>query len=330
MAAHEETLRTRYEVVGAETVIDVNRRVWQSYKNLGEINEKLQKQMLERNRALLRARRAVMMMRTEIRVHYARVFELMRGLRTLGAIGRTVTSMWQAYNIAQIRITNAYISIQAAQAKVLTLQQRLNVLQRQGLTTSKEYYETQIQLSEAQAQLKQRTEEYRRAQMEAITGYVGMSLQAGTLIAQLWMLYYRYMVLTAMRAKEVAAIKAEAGAHGLVSIALAKRTIAEWAHTAALKAKAVAAAIAHALTSPWMIPVMLGVAAAAVAAIHALGRRERGGYIPVTGYYRLHAGEYVLPRRTVARQIVINIYEARRPRVTAELVIEKLRRRGVV
>jgi hypothetical protein len=80
-------------------------------------------------------------------------------------------------------------------------------------------------------------------------------------------------------------------------------TAAEWLHTIALKAKAVALSVVHALEGPWGWAILAGAIAAAGIGLALAARipsRQFGGPVKETGPYLLHEGEYVLPRTTVA------------------------------
>jgi len=104
-----------------------------------------------------------------------------------------------------------------------------------------------------------------------------------------------------------------------------------WLVVGALKAQAIAHAIAHGLSGPIGWAILAGAAAAiggALVLTASIPSRQTGGPIPQTGPYLLHAGEYVLPRGPSA--LTINIYGAGSPRETGDAVVDALRRAGVI
>jgi len=110
---------------------------------------------------------------------------------------------------------------------------------------------------------------------------------------------------------------------------------AEWMHVVALKAKAVAAAIAHGIASLGAaLPLIVAAAAAATAiALTATAQapsKERGGPIYETGLYRLHAGEYVFPANRSPVNIYIYGLNPREAESTSEVIVDRLRRAGVI
>ncbi len=108
-------------------------------------------------------------------------------------------------------------------------------------------------------------------------------------------------------------------------------TVAEWGHIIALKAKAVALAVVHALTGPvgWII---LAAAAAAAAAGIALAARiptkKTGGLVYETGPYLLHAGEYVIPPENVMKILTGAKHEGATHNVTINILNPVFRNRG--
>jgi len=120
-------------------------------------------------------------------------------------------------------------------------------------------------------------------------------------------------------------------------------TAAEWMHVIALKAKAVAAAIAHGIASLGAaLPLIVAAAAAATAialtATALVPSKERGGPIYETGLYRLHAGEYIVPRQermfgeTKTTNVKIEIHGMARSEAegVSEVIVDRLRRAGVI
>jgi len=122
---------------------------------------------------------------------------------------------------------------------------------------------------------------------------------------------------------------------------------AEWMHVVALKAKAVAAAIAHGIASlgvalPIIAAAAVAATAIALAATAQVPSKEHGGFIEKTGIYQLHKGELVIPvgaYEHVPRQepltLVFDIHDNRfasdydADRV-GERIVDRLRRAGVI
>jgi len=122
---------------------------------------------------------------------------------------------------------------------------------------------------------------------------------------------------------------------------------AEWMHVVALKAKAVAAAIAHGIASLGVaVPIIAAAAVAAtaiaLAATAQVPSKEHGGIIEKTGIYQLHKGELVIPHgayehppRQQPLTLIFDIhdnrfasdYDADR---TGDRIVDRLRRAGVI
>jgi len=122
---------------------------------------------------------------------------------------------------------------------------------------------------------------------------------------------------------------------------------AEWMHTAALKAKAVAAAITHAITSLGVaVPIIAAAAVAAtaiaLAATAQVPSKEHGGIIEKTGIYQLHKGELVIPHGAYEhpplQQPLTLIFDVHDNRFasdydadrTGDRIVDRLRRAGVI
>jgi len=129
----------------------------------------------------------------------------------------------------------------------------------------------------------------------------------------------------ALSAKEVAADIAAAAAKGA-------HTLATWLLVAAQKGRALASAIAAAIETYGLAVPIIAAAAAAVtvavaAALSRIPSREFGGPIERGGIYRLHAGEFVLPRGSAGT--VININEpVFRNRGDMNYLVDRLKRLG--
>jgi len=106
---------TRYEVQGCEDVIRANAELWSSFKQGGisvkDFSESI-KQNMEGTKAMTSAYRGI---RSAIRDDMAGFIETSRVLTDVGRIGRDVLQMWQAYNIAMMRIESATQAVITAQ-----------------------------------------------------------------------------------------------------------------------------------------------------------------------------------------------------------------------
>lgn len=118
--------------------------------------------------------------------------------------------------------------------------------------------------------------------------------------------------------------------------AMVSMAAAIWSIVAAETARAGASAAANVASAGWFSPAMALLIGGAIGAVvgtvitslATLPSREIGGFIPATGPYLLHAGERVLPRGIGPITVIIN--EAATPKETANEVINRLRRKGVV
>lgn len=140
----------------------------------------------------------------------------------------------------------------------------------------------------------------------------------------------------ALDAKQVAGAVAHAAAEGI-------RQAAIWATVIAEHARAVAHAIANALSGPVGWAILAGAAVAAAIGIGmaaSIPSKQYGGLVTETRPYLLHEGEFVIPKETVHEispfvvpketHISITINESRTPRETGDAVVDALRRAGVV
>ena len=94
-----EPLTTEIRVIGAEeakrTLIDYFR----AYEDGKESVKDLNTAMREQYGSLYGMRRALGLLKTEWRMQHAAWIEGARVMRDIGQIGRSLTSMWQAYNM---------------------------------------------------------------------------------------------------------------------------------------------------------------------------------------------------------------------------------------
>lgn len=318
-----EPLETEVRVLGADKFVRDMLECNKAILKVGTVSETTATQLKETRAPILAMSRAISTVRMGTKLHYAEMLESVRLMQKLGTIGYKVTGMWQAWNIAQMRVSNAQQSYQQASNNVVVLQEELNRLQQQGITSGEEYIGIQIRLNQAKAEATRASNDLTRAQQENIVGYLGMGLQVTGLVANMVQLYTQYQMMQAI--------------HGSVTAALGVETAARYANAAASWIQAKAQAAVTALT-PFVGPALVaaGLAAAAVAVgwIAAQASMQKGGSVGETGLYYLHKGEYVIPARgSVGHSVNIgnlNIYESRTPRETANEVVAALRRRGVM
>jgi hypothetical protein len=319
----EDTLRTRIEVVGAEEAKASLIEYFQAYKAGTQDINALNTGLKEQAGSIYGARRSLMLMRTDWKMQHAAWVESASVMRGVGQIGREITSMWQAYSVAQIRVTQAEQGVSSAHANVAILQDELNSLTAQGKASSEEYYDTLIKLTEAQGALKLASDGVSKAQTENIVGYVGMGLQVSGLFANIVFMLPHLRLLTQL-------INAQTIATGLA-------TVASYAHAAALWLVASAAAVAKAFLAPEiLIPAVVagGLAVAWIASQQAKKGMATGGIVPTTGWYYLHQQEHVQKAGSSAggSNITFNIYgkDARETATTISGELSALRRRGVI
>ena len=114
---------------------------------------------------------------------------------------------------------------------------------------------------------------------------------------------------TAIKSGHILATQAETAANksSVLSIiahkiATAAASVVDAAHTAVLKAKAIALAMASGGT---LVPVILAAGAITAAAVGAyVGSKQEGGIIRETGLYTLHKGETVIPANKITNSTV--------------------------
>lgn len=137
----------------------------------------------EHAKAIYGGRRALMLIRTEWRLQHAAWLEGARLMRDVGRIGNAITQMWQAYNIAQIRIEKAERSLTEAKRDATTsLRTYLRYLR--DFTAESVFTKGAAEdLTEAIEAHKRATEDLAKAQNDMRIGYVGIALQMGGLLA---------------------------------------------------------------------------------------------------------------------------------------------------
>lgn len=272
-----EPMEVEPKVVGYEDFIESMSRIAAGIRETGTVSRDTSLEIKNLNKPIWSMRRSLTGIRTSIRMYNAHLFEAGRIMRDVGFIGRTMTRMWQAYNIAQMRVADATRDLKTAQEKVSTVQRQLNQMQNEGVKSGKDYYDLQMQLITAQQDEKKARADLSRAQQENIVGYVGMALQVNDILSRIISLDYHTTVFGAtlkflkkyqdafnISSAIGTALKWESVKSSVASaLATTHETAADAAHTAALWLKAKALAVVHALTPHgWAILAVAGAIAA--------------------------------------------------------------------
>jgi len=122
----EASLVTRIEIDGAKEAIRTLRDYFMAYKE-GEVDVKaLNMGLREWSGQISGANRALRLMRSEWRLQNVAWVELARVMRSVGSIGRQLTSMWQAYTVGMIRIESAQRDVTKATKSVADAQEWYN------------------------------------------------------------------------------------------------------------------------------------------------------------------------------------------------------------
>ena len=121
---------TRYEVQGCEDVIRANAELWSSFKQGGISVKAFSSSIKENMEGTFAMRRAYSGMRTAIRTEMAPMIESARTLTDIGRIGKDVLQMWQAYNIAMMRIQSAIQGVADAQKNLAKSQEDIAASQK--------------------------------------------------------------------------------------------------------------------------------------------------------------------------------------------------------
>lgn len=209
---------------------------------------------------------------------------------TMGGVGRASTDSLQSLGSTVLRVGFMFNMLESA-------------LMRQEMATMMAE-NAQNRLNDAIARYGVNSEQANRAakQMESETAYltaanmranVSYGLMATTLILQSGLLR------EATREEFLHTLAKNAGA-----VASGAKTIIEGIETAGiwLKNAATSAAITlQAMLEPYLVPIMLGAAAAVATGVAAYGlsSKQEGGYISQTKPYLLHAGEWVLSKESI-------------------------------
>jgi len=338
-------LVTEIQVAGVENARRQLIEFFRAFKSGTEDVKTLNAQMREIAQPIYGMRRALSLARTEWRLTHQTMIEASRIMRDIGRIGRTITTMFTAYTVAQIRLAQAQRDYEDTVKDVAEAQERYNryleVFGENSVFTQRAYE----QLQNAIERQKQAEEELQRTQQETVMGYVGIGLQIGELIATVpTMIKHVNDLRIALSTANMSAstLATTLGTIGTVLGGMLIGVEAAKALTDAFGSVGAAASIVigvlttiAAITAAIALNVSIasagfaalaGIAAfgAAMAAYGAYayatmpkgvetpaekppetpiaGGRQYGGFIPETGLYLLHAGEYVTPTNKVVEK----------------------------
>jgi len=315
-------LVTEIQVVGVEDVTQKLIEYFNAYKQGTQDIQTLNEAMRQTAAPIYGMRRSLMLLRTEWRVMHAVWIEGARVMRDIGRIGRNVTQIWTAWTVGQIRLENASRNYREACEEVAKAQQEYNeYLEAFGEASiyTKEAYE---RLQEAIERQRDAEQQLQRAQQETIIGYIGIALQIGDIIGTIpTMILHIHMLQATMKTASIAAktLTASLGTIGAVLAGFAAGVMVVQALTEAFGQTGAAASaiigvlvmVAAILAKMALSVSILSFGGAALAGIAAFGAamaaygaysyatykpKQYGGYIPETGLYLLHAGEYVVPK----------------------------------
>jgi hypothetical protein len=121
-----EPLTTEIRVEGAEESKKSIMEFFEAYRSGKEDVRELNKAMREQYSSLYGMRRALSLVRTEWRMQHAVWVSGARVMRDVGRIGRTLTSMWQAYTLGMMRVEQAQRDVRSATMDVSEAQQDYN------------------------------------------------------------------------------------------------------------------------------------------------------------------------------------------------------------
>jgi len=214
-----------------------------------------------------------------------------RSAMSVGFMFNMLESAWMRQTMASIMASNAQDRYNSAVA-------------RYGVNSQ-----------EAQQAARQLTQEMQYLDAANMRANVSMGLMAGSFLLSTGLLKgetWATMQATAAKAAHAIATKIETAATGEGILAkiwdtttrLANTAII-WIENAALQAQIVLEGI---LSMGLAVPAMVvGAAAAAGIAGYYMGSKQQGGYVPQTGLYTLHAGEYVSTTMETSKAEVFNI-----------------------
>ena len=176
-------LITEIKVTGVQEARRQLIEYFRAYKSGTQDIKELNKAMRETAQPIYGMRRAISLLKTEFQLSHQVMFETARLMRDIGRIGRTITGIFTAYTVGQIRLAQAQKDVKEAQKAVAEAQAAYNhyleVFGENSVFTQRAYEE----LQKAIERQKEAQEELQRTQQATTLGYVGMTLQTAELIA---------------------------------------------------------------------------------------------------------------------------------------------------
>lgn len=156
--------------------------LWTEFREGKMSVEQFNDEMRNTSGAIYAQRRAVMLMRTEYRNQRTALYEAMRGFRAVARIGKTITNTYMTYTMMQTRVADKTRDVRDTQEALASVQERrIRVVQDLGASNS-----IAMRLMGEEERLTTRLAEERRglkqAQDQNIIGYVGIGLQALSVI----------------------------------------------------------------------------------------------------------------------------------------------------
>lgn len=174
-----------WRVAGHSEVIRVAQEVMQQYRDTGKVSAELISAQKEHRLSLLAGRRALYDVRLQHRLYNVELNETMRIMRSVASIGRMGVYMWQAYNIAVMRLSESKERYADSSEKVADLEERL-------IQYTKEFGEESVytqdiadKLNIAREREADALKDVQRAQKQNVIGYITMGLAATNLIPTL-------------------------------------------------------------------------------------------------------------------------------------------------
>jgi len=158
-------LITEIEARGIQTARQQLIEFFRAFKEGERDVKSLNKEMRQLAAPLYGQRRALMLLGTEWRMQHATLIEASRMFRSIGSVGRSLTSMFTAYTAAQIRIERIQRDVAEATKDVAEAQDRYNrylevfgedsVFTQRALEDLQKAREREKELIEAQAKAQQ-------------------------------------------------------------------------------------------------------------------------------------------------------------------------------
>lgn len=171
-------LTTKIGIQGSDEVLSVFGEFYRELRTVGSSVEDVNNQMREHSRTVYAQRRALMLLRTEYRMAHAAQIAAQRVMRDIGRIGREIVSMWQAYNIAQMRIENTSRDLARAQMDLAESQEWYNQMVRDFGERSIYAIDALDNLKDAQERVDDASRAAAKAQQDFWFGVIGIILSA--------------------------------------------------------------------------------------------------------------------------------------------------------